>query len=106
MGKRFMIRDGRFTIVVCLLAMVTTLAFPPAGAAEKIVSGHMWEDQTAQHHALVWAAQEVEHRFSGRYHMDVFPKGQLGATDAELAENQGGERPATETARARARVPG
>src|SRR5256885_3743425 len=86
MGKRFMIQDGRFTVVVCLLAMVVALAPSQACAAEKIVSGHMWESQTAQHRALVWAAQEVERRFSGRYHMDVFPKGQLGNTDAELAE--------------------
>jgi tripartite ATP-independent transporter DctP family solute receptor len=73
-------------LMTSLLVVLVTMVASRVGANEPIVFGHMWEEETAQHRELVRAAQEVERRLDGRYHLDIFPKGQLGATDAQLVE--------------------
>jgi tripartite ATP-independent transporter DctP family solute receptor len=54
--------------------------------AEQIVFGHILEESTAHHRNMVRAAQEMDRSLEGRYKLKVVPKGQIGATDAQVIE--------------------
>jgi tripartite ATP-independent transporter DctP family solute receptor len=62
-------------IVAVLLAVV---AAAPASAQTKLKWAHVYETSEPFHKWSVWAAQEIEKRTSGRYHIDVFPASTLG----------------------------
>lgn len=70
----------RFAIV--LLACVVTAP----GYAETIIFGHILDDSTAHNQGIVWAAKQIDSQLGGRYQLQVFPRGQLGKTDAEVVE--------------------
>jgi TRAP-type C4-dicarboxylate transport system substrate-binding protein len=79
----------RFWISALASLVLLALSCPHAGsatAAEKIVFGHIFEEDTAQHRELLWAAGEIERRLGGRYQLEIFPRGELGTTDAQVAE--------------------
>ncbi|HEY9066221.1 MAG TPA: sialic acid TRAP transporter substrate-binding protein SiaP [Burkholderiaceae bacterium] len=44
----------------------------------KLKWAHVYETSEPFHTASVWAAQEIEKRTGGRYHIDVYPASQLG----------------------------
>ncbi|HEY1327828.1 MAG TPA: sialic acid TRAP transporter substrate-binding protein SiaP [Casimicrobiaceae bacterium] len=62
-------------IVAVLLAVV---AAAPASAQTKLKWAHVYETSEPFHKWSVWAAQEIEKRTSGKYHIDVFPASTLG----------------------------
>lgn len=55
-------------------------------AAETIVFGHILAESTAHHRNLLWAADEIARRTEGRYRLEVYPAGQIGASDAQVIE--------------------
>ena len=61
---------------------LATLALAASGTAfaqpTKLKWAHVYETSEPFHTASVWAAQEIEKRTSGRYHIDVYPASQLG----------------------------
>jgi tripartite ATP-independent transporter DctP family solute receptor len=63
------------SIGVAALALV---AAGPAAAQQKLKWAHVYETSEPFHKWSVWAAQEIEKRTGGRYHIDVFPASTLG----------------------------
>ena len=63
-----------------LLAVATAalVAGGPAVAQQKLKWAHVYETSEPYHKWSVWAAQEIEKRTTGRYHIDVFPASSLG----------------------------
>lgn len=49
-----------------------------AMAQTKLKWAHVYETSEPFHTSSVWAAQEIEKRTNGRYHIDVYPASQLG----------------------------
>ena len=72
------------------LAGAATLALGlvagPAAAQTNLKWAHVYETSEPFHTQSVWAAEEIEKRTNGRYHIDVFPASQLGK---ETDLNQG-----------------
>src|SRR5689334_19212370 len=64
----------KFTLAAVALAASTGSAF----AQTKLKWAHVYETSEPFHTASVWAAQEIEKRSAGRYHIDVYPASQLG----------------------------
>ncbi len=58
----------------------------PAEAQTNLKWAHVYETSEPFHTESVWAAQEIEKRTDGRYHIDVYPASQLGK---ETDLNQG-----------------
>ncbi|WGF90436.1 sialic acid TRAP transporter substrate-binding protein SiaP [Marinivivus vitaminiproducens] len=57
-----------------------------ASAQTTLKWAHVYETSEPFHTESVWAAEEIERRTEGRYHIDVYPASQLGK---ELDINQG-----------------
>ena len=57
---------------------VLAMAAGPAAAQQKLKWAHVYETSEPFHKWSVWAAQEIEKRTNGRYHIDVFPASSLG----------------------------
>ena len=72
------------------LAGAVTLALGlvagPAAAQTNLKWAHVYETSEPFHTQSVWAAEEIEKRTNGRYHIDVYPASQLGK---ETDLNQG-----------------
>ena len=64
----------------CLLVAVAVfgLAATNAFAQTKLKWAHVYETSEPYHRWSVWAAQEIEKRTNGKYHIDVFPASSLG----------------------------
>lgn len=75
---RFPLFRTSIAIFACLIAVL--------GHAETIVFGHILDDSTAHHQGILWAAKQLESQLGGRYQLQVFARGQLGKTDAEVVE--------------------
>ena len=73
---------------IAFLFLLGLLAGVPAvvRAEQRLVFGHILDDSTAHHRDMQWAAGEIEQRLKGRYKLLVVPRGQLGATDAQIVE--------------------
>src|SRR3954468_6127534 len=69
---------GRINAVV-VLALSAMLSCGTALAQQtKLKWAHVYETSEPYHKWSVWAAQEIEKRTNGRYHIDVFPASSLG----------------------------
>ena len=70
----------RLTTRFALAAVVAValVAGGPAFAQQKLKWAHVYETSEPYHKWSVWAAQEIEKRTNGRYHIDVFPASSLG----------------------------
>ena len=68
------------------LTLALSLAAGPAGAQTNLKWAHVYETSEPFHTQSVWAAEEIEKRTDGRYHIDVYPASQLGK---ETDLNQG-----------------
>ena len=71
---------------VLALALALAATAGPAAAQTKLKWAHVYETSEPFHTESVWAAQEIEKRTQGRYHIDVYPASQLGK---ETDINQG-----------------
>lgn len=75
---------------ILALASAAALGFGlsagPAEAQTTLKWAHVYETSEPFHTESVWAAQEIEKRTDGRYHIDVYPASQLGK---ETDINQG-----------------
>src|SRR6187455_2494610 len=69
---------SRITISVMAVALTLVVAAGPATAQTKLKWAHVYETSEPYHKWSVWAAQEIEKRTGGRYHIDVFPASSLG----------------------------
>src|SRR5688572_16245683 len=71
-----------------LLGAIAAIAMPMASATAQTALkwAHVYETSEPFHTESVWAAEEIEKRTDGRYHIDVFPASQLGK-EADI--NQG-----------------
>jgi len=69
-----------------LAAMALAVFAGTAQAATTLKWAHVYEPSEPFHTESVWAAQEIEKRTDGRYHIDVYPSSQLGK-EADI--NQG-----------------
>ncbi|MDP2855152.1 MAG: TRAP transporter substrate-binding protein DctP [Smithellaceae bacterium] len=81
-------RQSYFLAVLWVL-LCTGLFFceaRPAQAEETLIFGHILDDSTAHHRNMVWAAGEINRQLKGHYRLQVVPRGQLGATDAQVIE--------------------
>src|SRR5258708_34509616 len=67
---------SRLMVSIATLALI--VAAGPAAAQTKLKWAHVYETSEPYHKWSVWAAQEIEKRTSGRYHIDVFPASSLG----------------------------
>jgi tripartite ATP-independent transporter DctP family solute receptor len=65
-------------LIVGAVAVSALVAGVPASAQTKLKWAHVYETSEPFHKWSVWAAQEIEKRTSGRYHVDVFPASSLG----------------------------
>jgi tripartite ATP-independent transporter DctP family solute receptor len=65
-------------VVLAAVAAVALIAGAPAAAQTKLKWAHVYETSEPYHKWSVWAAQEIEKRTNGRYHIDVFPASSLG----------------------------
>src|SRR4051812_966975 len=65
-------------LVLAIFAVAALGAAAPALAQQKLKWAHVYETSEPYHKWSVWAAQEIEKRTSGRYHIDVFPASSLG----------------------------
>jgi TRAP-type C4-dicarboxylate transport system substrate-binding protein len=68
----------RGNAVKVLFAAATLALSGSALAQNKLKWAHVYETSEPFHTASVWAAQEIEKRTNGRYHIDVYPASQLG----------------------------
>src|SRR5438045_1906493 len=69
----------RFTLVLAVAAIASMMIAGPAAAQQtKLKWAHVYETSEPYHKWSVWAAQEIEKRTTGRYHIDVFPASSLG----------------------------
>jgi tripartite ATP-independent transporter DctP family solute receptor len=75
----------RVGIVFSAVAALT-LGAATAAAQTNLKWAHVYETSEPFHTESVWAAEEIEKRTEGRYHIDVFPASQLGK-EADI--NQG-----------------
>jgi tripartite ATP-independent transporter DctP family solute receptor len=79
------------TVVGLFLALLAILMPTQGQTAERLIFGHVFDDSTAHHRHMVWAAGELERALAGRYQLEVIPRGQIGATDLQVVEGfQGG----------------
>jgi tripartite ATP-independent transporter DctP family solute receptor len=69
------------------MALAVAMPLWAAKAAERLVFAHIYEESSPQHQEALWAAREIERRLGGRYVLDIFPNGVLGASDAEIAQS-------------------
>src|SRR5260370_24799436 len=69
---------NRLMLTVAAVAVAAVIATGPAAAQQKLKWAHVYETSEPYHKWSVWAAQEIEKRTSGRYHIDVFPASSLG----------------------------
>ncbi len=63
------------------LLFLAALAFAVSAGAmaqTELKWAHVYETSEPFHTESVWAAQEIEKRTNGRYHIDVYPASQLG----------------------------
>src|SRR5436309_3201232 len=65
-------------LMLTLIAATALIAAAPASAQTKLKWAHVYETSEPYHKWSVWAAQEIEKRTDGRYHIDVFPASSLG----------------------------
>ncbi|HSV17650.1 MAG TPA: sialic acid TRAP transporter substrate-binding protein SiaP [Casimicrobiaceae bacterium] len=65
-------------VVLAAVAVIALTAGGPAAAQTKLKWAHVYETSEPFHKWSVWAAQEIEKRTNGRYHIDVFPASTLG----------------------------
>ena len=65
-------------LVFAAVAIAALTAGGPALAQQKLKWAHVYETSEPFHRWSVWAAQEIEKRTNGRYHIDVFPASSLG----------------------------
>jgi len=65
-------------LLLSLVAAACLAAALPAAAQTKLKWAHVYETSEPYHKWSVWAAQEIEKRTNGRYHIDVFPASSLG----------------------------
>src|SRR5690348_17871179 len=65
-------------LMLAVVAVVALVAGAPAFAQTKLKWAHVYETSEPYHKWSVWAAQEIEKRTNGRYHIDVFPASTLG----------------------------
>src|SRR3982750_4204419 len=63
---------------IAAVAAAALVAGGPAAAQTKLKWAHVYETSEPFHKWSVWAAQEIEKRTQGRYHIDVFPASSLG----------------------------
>jgi tripartite ATP-independent transporter DctP family solute receptor len=68
----------RRRIVIAAVALAASVAAWPAAAQTKLKWAHVYETGEPFHKWSVWAANEIEKRTGGRYHVDVFPASSLG----------------------------
>jgi tripartite ATP-independent transporter DctP family solute receptor len=64
--------------VKILFAALAFAVSAGAAAQTKLKWAHVYETSEPFHTESVWAAQEIEKRTNGRYHIDVYPASQLG----------------------------
>ena len=64
--------------IASALAVAALVIAVPAFAQTKLKWAHVYETSEPFHRWSVWAAQEIEKRTAGRYHIDVFPASSLG----------------------------
>jgi tripartite ATP-independent transporter DctP family solute receptor len=64
--------------VKLLFAALAFAVSAGAMAQTKLKWAHVYETSEPFHTQSVWAAQEIEKRTNGRYHIDVYPASQLG----------------------------
>src|SRR5437016_12456568 len=69
---------GKLMMSVAAVSLVSIVAAGPASAQAKLKWAHVYETSEPYHKWSVWAAQEIEKRTNGRYHVDVFPASSLG----------------------------
>src|SRR5438045_6999180 len=67
---------SKLVLAIAALAALTVAA--PAIAQTKLKWAHVYGTSEPYHKWSVWAAQEIEKRTNGRYHIDVFPASSLG----------------------------
>jgi TRAP-type C4-dicarboxylate transport system substrate-binding protein len=72
--------------LVSAMTLALGLSANPAAAQTNLKWAHVYETSEPFHTESVWAAQEIEKRTDGRYHIDVYPASQLGK---ETDLNQG-----------------
>jgi tripartite ATP-independent transporter DctP family solute receptor len=65
-------------LAAAAIAVVALAAGGPVAAQTKLKWAHVYENSEPFHKWSVWAAQEIEKRTNGRYHIDVFPASSLG----------------------------
>ena len=65
-------------VVLAAVAVIALTAGGPVAAQTKLKWAHVYETSEPFHKWSVWAAQEIEKRTNGRYHIDVFPASTLG----------------------------
>src|SRR5215471_10565755 len=65
-------------LLMIIAVGVLAIAAGPAAAQQKLKWAHVYETSEPFHKWSVWAAQEIEKRTNGRYHIDVFPASSLG----------------------------
>ncbi|MGE8640414.1 MAG: TRAP transporter substrate-binding protein DctP, partial [Achromobacter sp.] len=69
---------NRGNAIKVLFAAALLAASGSALAQTKLKWAHVYETSEPFHTSSVWAAQEIEKRTNGRYHIDVYPASQLG----------------------------
>jgi len=73
-------------VLVGITLVVGSALTVPVTAQTVLKWAHAYEASEPFHTEAVWAAQEIERRTNGRYHIDVYPASQLGS---ETNINQG-----------------
>ena len=68
----------RTIVSIAAIAAAMTMPAAPVAAQTKLKWAHVYETSEPFHRWSVWAAQEIEKRTNGRYHIDVFPASSLG----------------------------
>src|SRR3954464_9089755 len=68
----------KITIAAAISAAALLAATNPRPAQPRLKWAHVYETSEPFHTSSVWAAQEIEKRTNGRYHIDVYPASQLG----------------------------
>lgn len=76
---------NRLSRFICVLAASLWFA-NSLPAQERIVFGHILNEDTAHHRHLVIAGKEIARLTQDRYKLDIFPRGQIGTTDAQVIE--------------------
>ena len=71
-------RFVKLILSIAAVAVAMAVTAGPAAAQTKLKWAHVYETSEPFHTWSVWAAQEIEKRTNGRYHIDVFPASSLG----------------------------